>query len=89
MTKQTTTADQRTALEKFAGFEKRVQTRLLEAQDDCDKFAAKFVEDPAYALEWSNDVFTAAGRVYWIKVHEIPQAGPAAISCAALAHSMT
>src|SRR5512134_2765271 len=23
-------------------------------------------------------VFTASGRVYWIKVHEIPQAGPAA-----------
>jgi hypothetical protein len=33
------------------------------AQAQCDKFAADFAKDPAYALSWSNSVFQNAARL--------------------------
>lgn len=39
-------------------------TRVADqAQAKCNQFAKSFAEDPAYALEWGNDVFKNAARL--------------------------
>lgn len=42
---------------------KRFTAMAEQAQARCDKFAADFAKDPAYALSWGNDVFKNAARL--------------------------
>jgi hypothetical protein len=42
---------------------KRFEKLAAEAQAKCDKFAAEFAKDPAYALSWGNSVFQEAARL--------------------------
>jgi hypothetical protein len=42
---------------------KRFTSMAERAQEQCDKFAAEFAKDPAYALSWGNSVFQEAARL--------------------------
>lgn len=42
---------------------KKFTTKAKAAQEQCDKFAAEFAKDPAYALSWGNAVFQEAARL--------------------------
>ena len=42
---------------------KRFTSLAAKAQEQCDKFAAEFAKDPAYALSWGNSVFQEAARL--------------------------
>lgn len=42
---------------------KRFTSMAQRAQAQCDKFAAEFAKDPAYALSWGNSVFQEAARL--------------------------
>ena len=42
---------------------KRFTSMAEAAKSQCDKFAAEFAKDPAYALSWGNDVFKNAARL--------------------------
>jgi len=42
---------------------KRFTSKAKAAQEQCDKFAADFAKDPAYALSWGNSVFQEAARL--------------------------
>jgi hypothetical protein len=42
---------------------KKFTAKAKAAQEQCDKFAAEFAKEPAYALSWGNSVFQEAARL--------------------------
>lgn len=48
-------------------YKDQIQRSLVAAQARVEKFAKALVEDPAYALEWSDDVYLDGARVQLYK----------------------
>lgn len=48
----------------YAIMEKRLERDIKKYEEETREFAAGFLLDPAYALEWSNDIFKTAARLH-------------------------
>lgn len=46
---------------------KRFQSQVESCQSRLDKFAQDFAKDPAYALSWGNETFSAAAKMRVLK----------------------